>query len=240
MYFNKYLKLSVGFTLLLLMVRIAVSNRLHYIFLPWNLCLAFIPLWISTHKLQVTKRNDSTIRLPYFNKFKQWVVFKKISQLKMTIGDSIWFVAWLLFLPNAPYIITDLTHLTERAPIPYYFDIVLVFMSAVNGLIFFFVSVAQVEHWWYNQFSKTTVGWFYFIAFGLCSFGIYLGRYGRFNSWNVVTNPSTLVSEILERIVMPFEHPRTWAVTFLFTIMLFLLYKLVKHGASATNELASK
>jgi uncharacterized membrane protein len=229
MYFKKYLKLSIGFTLLLLVIRIAVSNRLHYIFLPWNLFLAFIPLWISTNRFQINKTPSTSNVISYFNQLNQWYIFKKLNQLKLTIGDSFWFITWLLFLPNAPYIITDLTHLTERAPIPYYFDIVLLFMSAANGLIFFFVSVSQVENWWRHQFSKSTLGWFYFIAFGLCSFGIYLGRYGRFNSWNVLTNPTSLLSEILDRIVMPFEHPRTWAVTFLFTVMLYLLYMVAKN-----------
>jgi uncharacterized membrane protein len=211
MYFNKWLKLTVAFTFLLIVIRIAISNSLSYIFLPWNLFLAFVPLWISCAKLKIP-----AIKYTIFD------TGKKIFSLG-------WFCLWLLFLPNAPYIITDLAHLHERPPIPYYFDIVLVFMNALSGLVFFFITVQQTEKWWVFTFPKWNIYWFYSLAFGLCSFGIYLGRYGRFNSWNIITNPQYLLAEIGERIIFPFEHPRTWAVTILYSIMLFLFYQLMKN-----------
>jgi uncharacterized membrane protein len=212
MYFKKYLRLSVLFTLILMLARIVVSDSFHYIFLPWNLFLAYIPLWISHKQLS----NTATKRLG--------------------LMQHLFFAVWLLFLPNAPYIITDLIHLKERSPIPFYFDIVLVFTTAVNGLIFFYVSVAQVEQWWRKNFGNNTIGWYYFLAFGLCSFGIYLGRFGRFNSWNIITKPKVLFGEIVDRILLPFEHPQTWAVTILFSSMLFLLYQLFKNYKSSDIE----
>jgi uncharacterized membrane protein len=211
MYFNKWLKLTIGFTFLLVIIRIAVSNSLNYIFLPWNLLLAFIPLWISNKKLQVPNYSQTIFNID-----------KRLYAL-------FWFSIWLLFLPNAPYIITDLLHLKARNPIPFYFDIVLLFMSAMCGLVFFFVTVQQVEKWWQYNLPKWSINWFYSLAFGLCSFGIYLGRYGRFNSWNILTKPQLLLQEVGERIIFPFEHPRTWAVTLLFSIMLFLFYQVAKN-----------
>jgi uncharacterized membrane protein len=213
MYFKKYLQLSILFTLLLLLVRIVVSNSLNYIFLPWNLLLAYVPLWISQKKLSTPSANG------------------------FSIMQQVYFAAWLLFLPNAPYIITDLVHLKARTPIPFYFDIVLVFMSAINGWIFFYATVAQVEDWWRKTIGDKAIVWFYFLAFGLCSFGIYLGRFGRFNSWNIITKPKLLFSEIIDRILLPLEHPQTWAVTILFSAMLFLLYQLLRHYKASTTAL---
>ncbi len=209
MYFNKWLKLTIGFTFLLIVIRIAISNSLSYIFLPWNLFLAFIPMWISSSKFNFTNN--------------------KLCSSKKKFYSIIWFCLWLLFLPNAPYIITDLAHLNERPPIPFYFDIVLLFMNAISGLVFFFITVQQTEKWWLYILPKWSINWFYVLAFGLCSFGIYLGRYGRFNSWNILTSPELLFQEIVDRIIFPFEHPRTWAITLLYSTMLFLLYQLVKH-----------
>jgi uncharacterized membrane protein len=217
MYFSKWLKLSVGFTFLLVIIRIALSNTLNFIFLPWNLLLAFIPLWISSKKIQVIN-NSNTI----YNTSKRLIALY-------------WFSIWLLFLPNAPYIITDLLHLKARNPIPLYFDIVLLFMNAICGLVFFFVTVQQVEKWWLFNLPKWSINWFYFLAFGLCSFGIYLGRYGRFNSWHLITKPQALFQEIAKRFIFPFEHPQTWAVTLLYSVMLFLLYQVMKNWNQITK-----
>jgi uncharacterized membrane protein len=129
-------------------------------------------------------------------------------------------------------------HLHQREPIPFYFDIVLVTMSVLNGLVFFFISVYNAEQWWRVFCKKWNITWFYLMAFGLCSFGIYLGRYGRFNSWNVFTKPQLLLQEVVDRFLFPLEHPRTWAVTLLFSVMLFLFYQLGKNITlqSSLNE----
>jgi uncharacterized membrane protein len=218
MYFNRYLKLSIGFCLLLELIRIAVSNSLHYIFLPWNLLLAYVPLWISSKKF-VPQTNSPVNRKGVSRFFHVWKHF-------------FWIAAWFIFLPNAPYLITDLIHLKERHPVPFYFDTVLVFLYAVNGLIFFFVSVSQGEQYWRKKIPSISVNWFFLGAFGGCSFGIYLGRFGRFNSWNVVTDPLDLFYQIADRFLFPLEHPQTWAVTLLFSILLFLLYQLSKYRTS--------
>jgi uncharacterized membrane protein len=208
MYFKHYFRLTLLFTFLLLLIRIIISNKLSYIFLPWNVLLAYIP-WAISNKYLTPKAKPQ-------HKFVQLFIF----------------MLWLLFLPNAPYIITDLMHLRERLPIPFYYDIVLVFMSALSGLVFFYLSVAQVELWWCHSLPKYHINWFYSLAFGLCSFGIYLGRYGRFNSWNILTRPQLLFNEIADRFLFPFHHPRTWAVTILYSVMLFLFYQMAKNYKS--------
>src|SRR5688572_16462248 len=107
MSFSKRIIIPLGFTLFLLATRIVITGEPDYIFLAWNLFLAWIPFAISQHIKNVTAR---------------WKVF-------LLIG------LWLLFLPNAPYIITDFLHLKLRPPAPYWYDILLLFSASLNGLL---------------------------------------------------------------------------------------------------------
>jgi len=79
--------LSISFGLLLLLLRIKITDNLYYTFLVWNLFLAAIPYTIT----QTLKRFT-------------WLQYSKIASILS-------FIVWLLFLPNSPYIITDITHL---------------------------------------------------------------------------------------------------------------------------------
>jgi uncharacterized membrane protein len=72
-------------------------------------------------------------------------------------------------------------------------------------------------------------GWaFVTVALLLSSFGIYLGRYLRFNSWDVLANPLTLFYDILHRLINPLSHPRTWGVTVVFGVFLLIGYGTVR------------
>ena len=102
MSFSKRIIIPLAFTLFLLIIRIILSNELTYVFLAWNLFLAWIPFALSQTLGELKNR---------------WKLF-------FLIG------AWLLFLPNAPYIITDFLHLKQRAPVPYWYDILLLFSAS--------------------------------------------------------------------------------------------------------------
>jgi uncharacterized membrane protein len=65
----------------------------------------------------------------------------------------------------------------------------------------------------------------------LSVFGIYLGRFLRWNSWDIISNPFGLMIDIIDRFVNPFSHPRTWGLTLLMGALLNMMYfsfKLVK------------
>ena len=62
----------------------------------------------------------------------------------------------------------------------------------------------------------------------LNSFGVYLGRYLRFNSWDIISNPFSLVENIWLLVVNPVDNRAAWAMIFAFTIMMTIIYKMLK------------
>ncbi len=153
------------FALCLLICRLVKSESLSYIFLVWNLFLAFVPYWIS-HYLAAKGR----------------ISLKQLPLLGL----------WLLFLPNAPYILTDLVHLRPRPGIPFWFDLVLISSFALSGLMLFYRSLADVLRLCRQQVRELYVNIALPFVFGIVAFGLYLGRYLRFNSWDVVQHPLKL------------------------------------------------
>ena len=200
MSFSKKIIIPLAFTLCLLMIRIILSNELTYIFLAWNLFLAWIPFALSQHLHTIKSR---------------W-------KLLFIIG------LWLLFLPNAPYIITDFLHLKQRIPIPYWYDILLLFSAALNGLLLGLLSLLTVEKFLANRYGNRVSGIIILCSFFLCAFGIYMGRYLRWNSWDLIVNPGDVAADILDRVFNPFDHFGTWSVTLLFGSFFYVIYYSIK------------
>ncbi|HET9744851.1 MAG TPA: DUF1361 domain-containing protein [Chitinophagaceae bacterium] len=198
---SKKIIIPLAFPVFLLIVRIVLSGELTYIFLAWNLFLAWIPFAIS----------------------------QKITGVQNRWKIVLLMVLWLLFLPNAPYIITDFLHLQQRPPIPYWYDILLLFSSALIGLLLGLLSLSNVEKFLAGRYGNRITGLLIFCSFFLCAFGIYMGRYLRWNSWDIVTNPAGIVTDILERVFNPFEHFGTWSVTFLFGSFFYVIYYSIKN-----------
>ena len=144
---------------------------------------------------------------------------------------------WLLFLPNAPYIITDFIHVKQRAIIPLWFDLLLVFSFAFNGILLFFLSVEDVHHLILKHFSTVKTWTITVFILFLTGFGVYLGRFLRYNSWDLASNPKWLFVEIFDRIVRPTSHPRTWGFTLGFGMLLllgFLIFTMRNTKEAAT------
>lgn len=128
---------------------------------------------------------------------------------------------WLLFFPNSPYIITDLLHLTGHfnAPILWY-DSVLFFLFALTGLLVGLYSL-RIAHLTIKKIFGNTIGWLSVcISVSLSGFGIYLGRYSRWNSWHLFSKPNQLAFDIIQQLQNPFAIQ----LTLLFTTTLFMLY----------------
>lgn len=167
----------------LLAVRVDRVGRPAYLFLVWNLFLAWIPFGAA---LVVAAAHR--LRAP-----------------RLVLG--VLGVGWLLFLPNAPYILTDFIHLGRAGGAPLWFDAALIGAFAGTGLLLGLASLLVVHHVVEARAGRVA-GWV--VAVGsllLSALGIYLGRYLRFNSWDLVTDPDGLVSVVLLRLADPFGNP---------------------------------
>ena len=204
MRFSKRLVVPVGFTIFLIVIRMVMTWELTYVFLAWNLFLAWVPFAFS-QRLGTTKTT--------------WKII-------LVTG------LWLLFFPNAPYIITDLLHLKERPPAPYWFDVLLIFSAALNGLLLGLASLLKVEQFYAGRYGKRSAGFLILCSLFLCAFGVYMGRYLRWNSWDIITNPFGVAADILDRILNPFDHFLTWSITTLFGTFLYVIYYSIKNFIS--------
>lgn len=202
-YFKLYLILAISLWMSIGMsfFRMFLTQSRTFFFLNWNLFLAFIPFAISV--------------LMFANR-------EKLYQQKIIILSL--GMVWLLFFPNAPYLVTDLLHLRQRPIVPYWYDILFLLSFAWNGLLLGFLSLIYIQKMITEQLGSKIAWVFSVAALVLCSFGIYLGRYLRWNSWDILSNPMGLAYDIADRFLHPFQHPRTIGVTLFFSMFLFIGY----------------
>ena len=131
----------------------------------------------------------------------------------------------MLFLPNSPYLLTDLVHTGTRYEEGYWFNLFLILAFAFTGLLLFMLSINHIQEkvlFNLKPFLKRSV--LYFIFF-LCGYGLYLGRLLRFNSWDIFTNPFDLFNAILKSIFDPLCMKETFGVSCLFALFLYFGYK---------------
>jgi uncharacterized membrane protein len=201
---HQWLLLSSGFSCLLLLVRILVTGSTAYIFLPWNLLLAFVPYWIT------------------------WLMTRDVSIIENKTKLILSLLIWLLFFPNSFYIITDLFHLTHVTSAPRWFDLLLIFSFAWNGMVCGLISMRRVEVVITALKGNSYALLFIFGVMWLSAFGIYIGRFLRFNSWDVLTDPFSLAAEITDMIIHPIENMYAWSMTMCYAVFMTLLYCTVK------------
>jgi uncharacterized membrane protein len=169
--------------LALLAFRVRYPFGSDYRFLAWNLFLAWIPFLLAVALYDSDRRGRGIAFLTLLG------------------------AAWLLFLPNAPYIVTDFIHVGRVSGAPIWFDAAMTASFAALGLVLGLGSVLLVQGVIERHFGKI-VGWVMLAPiFLLCSAGIYLGRVHRFNSWDAITQPGSLFHTFSARIVDPFGRP---------------------------------
>lgn len=199
--------ISCFFCFALLAIRTYKTESIAYFFLNWNLFLAFAPLlWL--------------------------VLIKQLFPTKNTLRNGVLFLGWLVLFPNAPYIFTDLMHISKGSSVAVWFDVLLILMYSITGLIAGFVSLKIFILEFEEYFSKRTMNVIVSGILFLSAFGIYLGRFLRFNSWDILNRPTILIGEIMDRFVHPFDHPRTWGVTLGIGVFLNLFYWFMRDNLS--------
>jgi uncharacterized membrane protein len=159
-------------------MRLEHTGSPRYAFLIWNLFLAWIPFMISYFTYGMTLR-------------RKWIyVFIPAAAF-----------LWLIFFPNAPYILTDFQHLAYHSKLdpPVWYDVMMLFWFAFTGLLLGIVSLFLMQEIIRQAFGRW-VGWvFVALVTGLSSAGVYMGRFLRWNSWDILRNPAGIA-------VRSFEH----------------------------------
>jgi uncharacterized membrane protein len=198
------LVLASGLCIVLLAIRVRYPHGLEFRFLAWNLVLAWIPFLLAVALYDGARRGRSRSLL--------WL-----------LGG-----AWLLFLPNAPYIVTDFVHVGRVSGVPVWFDAGMIAAFAGVGLVLGLGSVLLVQGVIERRFG-TLVGWVALAPiFLLCSAGIYIGRVRRLNSWDAITQPDSLLRAVAAHLADPLARPEAIVtlagVTCLLVVAYLVLY----------------
>ncbi len=211
-----------AFCLAMQVLRMVSTGTTKYIFLNWNLFLAWIPLLVVVYMSIFWNENKQTEN--------------KQTRIQYILGLGI----WLLFLPNAPYIITDLLHLRSNTEVPVWYDSLLVFSYAMAGLqagLFSLYLAQKIITRLYNaQISQIAIAGFVFLS----SYGVYLGRFQRWNSWDLFTKPHRLLIDSFSQLTNPTAIKVTVVLTCVlaFFYLIFLsLIQLKTHEPQTSNSL---
>lgn len=207
---------STCFSCVLLTLRIIHTGRPMFLWLIWNLFLAYVPFLLSSW---LTLRYSRPAQQP-----DRW----QLLLLSLT---------WLLFLPNSFYILTDLFHLIDcRNPlVPAWFDLSLIFSFAWNGLLLGVLSVRQMEKLAKPIFGASRTSVFVYLVMALSALGVYAGRYLRLNSWDILTNPFQLTMGMGNLIIHPLRSLQAWEMITCYTILLSFIYQMLKKLSHALS-----
>ncbi len=181
--------------------RVAYSGKWYYDNLPWNLLLAWAPYVCSLWAVAWGR------------------VYPGRWWLLLLPG-----ALWLVFFPNAPYIVTDFYHLEIRPPIPLWYDVVLLTLFAWTGCFLAITSLRAmqllVRKWTNRPVSRIFVA----VALGLSGVGVYLGRFERWNSWDLFLQPASVLEDLAAPLMNPLNNMRFLGFSLAFTALLFVIY----------------
>jgi len=194
-------------SIVLARARMAYSNTGDYSNLIWNLILAWIPFVVASIAYLVS----------WTRKFLFLVV-------------PVCAFVWLIFFPNAPYMLTDFQHLSTNANnAPLWYDVLMLIWFAWTGLLLGVLSLYFMQDIVTRAFGRL-VGWLFVASVTvLSSVGITLGRFYRWNSWDILGDPVPIAHDIWGWLRHPFANLRTYGFTLLFT-SLFLFVYLALHA----------
>ncbi len=194
--------LSTVLAMAIFTVRVYFSGSLRtYSNLVWNLLLAWIPYLFAV------------LAAALYHLFpRQWWL--------LIIPGGV----WLVFFPNAPYIVTDFFHLVDRPYIPLWYDILLLTTFSWTGVFLAIASLRTMQSL-VRIHIGAIISWFFVaIALSLSGLGIYLGRFGRWNSWDLLTHPKSILKDIAMQVIDPFANLGFFGFTILFSFFLLICY----------------
>ena len=160
-----------------------------FLFLIWNLFLAWIPYWVA-------------LSLDLLNRI--------ICPGRWSVGFLL--LTWLVFFPNAPYIVTDLLHLKHHANVPFWYDVMMFLSFAWTGLLLGYCSLFEIERFVIERKSQPFAQRATLVALGLCGIGVFMGRFQRWNSWDIINRPGAIVRAEWTILFDPIHHIGSIAV----------------------------
>jgi uncharacterized membrane protein len=193
--------ISSGVSVGLFLIRVIVVDNVRYWFMFWNLFLAWLPVL-----------------------FAFWLRNRLVTTRWWTWQNLLLTLLWLSFLPNSFYMVSDLIHLENTDEILQLYDVAMMTSLIANGLILGYMSVYVVHQ---ELLKRLKASWAHLLI-GLvllsCGFAIYLGRYLRWNTWDVLINPAALLFDISDRIINPGGYPETFTITLVFFVLIASIY----------------
>jgi uncharacterized membrane protein len=185
----------------ILVTRVRLSYSLTYAFLVWNLILAWVPYCWSLAAAALHRRRSAA----------WW---------RLLVPAAL----WLLFFPNAAYLVTDFVHLRPKEPIPLWFDIGLLASFAWSGCFLAVASLRAMQTLVAAYLGRVASWLFVAAVFGLNGLGIYLGRFLRWNSWDIFLEPHGVLSDAMTIIAHPIENRQATGVICMFGALLLVCY----------------
>ena len=185
----------------LLIYRTITTGITRYWFIPGNLVLAWAGLafgWLLCEQL----------------KNRPWRSWQNISLS----------VLWLFFLPNTWYLLTDSLHVFPTGEVSELYDVALMACLTLTGFLLGFTSLYLVHKQLVRRLSPARSWLLVELVLFISSFGIYLGRVLRWNSWDIVSNPTGLIINVSDRFIDPLGNPHALDITGLFLVILTVSY----------------
>ena len=182
-------------------------------YLPWNLMLAWVSLFITLWLERTLHRNL----------WSSWYAL-------VLTG------LWLVLLPNTFYMISDFVHIQEVSRVDLLYDVVMFSSFIFNGVFLGLISLFIVHWELAKRVATRTAVTFMGIILLLCSFAIYIGRELRWNTWDILTNPSSVLFDVSDRVLNPREHPGAFSTTASFFVMLGSMYLILWYVAKVARQ----
>lgn len=189
----------------LFLLRAARTSGFTHHGLMWNLFLAWVPMVCALIAYNLSRGAP----------FWRW----------LALGGCV--PVWLLFFPNAPYMVTDITHLRPLDGVPLWYDLIFIIACAWTsfflGLVSLFLMQALVRRAW-----GTLTGWVFTLGVVmLCGIGVYLGRFLRWNSWDVFVRPGHVLADIVAPLLNPLDHFSALAFSGVFSVFFISVYLML-------------
>ena len=184
----------------LVLARMAYSDSRRYSSLVWNLTLAWIPFILAY--------------VAYVLSWRRLLMYVTIPAFAML---------WLIFFPNAPYILTDLQHLSQGvANVPLWYDVILLIWFSWTGMLLGVVSLNLMQEIIRRELGRRA-GWAFVLFVAMLSgVGLYVGRFIRLNSWDIIKNPGALAADMFDWLSDP--SLRSFGFISLYTLFFMFVY----------------